>query len=107
MYCLHCHDIVKLFLEKRFCKCGKSWGHYLDDRSTTVQTWPSLSLGIANNDFAAAEQAWARAPEEWSPVITMRSWINPSSEADVKFVQGEPLPGEEAAEPEAQPQARE
>ncbi|MEY9925592.1 hypothetical protein ABH926_000212 [Catenulispora sp. GP43] len=104
MYCAHCHDIVKLFPEKRFCKCGKSWGHYLEDNSTTVQTFPSLSLGIANQDFHAAVRTWQEEPKAWSPSITMRAWINPASEPDVKFVKGEPLADEEeppAEEPEA------
>jgi hypothetical protein len=108
MYCAHCHDIVKLFPEKRSCKCGKSWGHYLDDNSTTVQTFPSLSLGIANPDFNGAVAAWQEDPKAWSPSITMRAWINPTSEPDVKFVKGEPFPDENeneeeppAAEPEA------
>ncbi|WP_344661077.1 hypothetical protein [Catenulispora subtropica] len=104
MYCAHCHDIVKLFPEKRFCKCGKSWGHYLEDDSTTVQTFPSLSLGIANPDFREAVAAWQEEPKAWSPSITMRAWINPASEPDVKFVEGEPLADDEeppAGGPEA------
>ncbi|ACU76625.1 hypothetical protein Caci_7801 [Catenulispora acidiphila DSM 44928] len=95
LYCAHCQDIVKLFPEKRYCKCGKSWGHYLEDNSTTVQTFPSLSLGIANPDFHAAVAEWQKDTKSWSPMITMRSWINPASEPDVTFVRGEPLPDEE------------
>jgi len=95
LYCGHCGDIVKLFPEKRFCKCGKSWGHYLADRATTVQTWPSLSLGIANPDFTAAEKLFAADPNSFSPLLTMRCWINPASEADVKFVRGV-MPDDEA-----------
>ncbi|MCF2534063.1 hypothetical protein [Yinghuangia soli] len=91
MYCPHCADIVRLFPEKRSCRCGKSWGHYMADMSTTVQTWPSLSVGIANNDFAEAEQAFADAPRAFSPDVTMRCWINPVSEPDVTFVKGVPM----------------
>jgi hypothetical protein len=98
MYCAHCEDIVRLFPEKRSCKCGKSWGHYLDDRSTTVQTWPSLSLGLANPDFLQAERAFAAAPGVFSPEITMRCWINPVSESDVTFIEGTQLDA-----PEEQP----
>ena len=97
MYCAHCHDIVKLFPERRTCRCGKSWGQYLDDRSTTVQTWPSLSLGIANPDFVQAEQAFGDAPNAFSPLMAMRCWINPASEPDVKFVQGTPIEDDEPA----------
>jgi len=91
LYCPHCGDVVRLFPERRTCKCGKSWGHYLDDGSTTVQTWPSLSLGIANPDFQEAQQAFAARPETFSPSLAMRCWINPLSEPDVKLVQGIPI----------------
>ncbi|NUT35338.1 MAG: hypothetical protein HOV79_19975 [Hamadaea sp.] len=95
MYCPHCHDIVRLFPEKRSCRCGKSWGYYLDDNATTVQTWPGLSIGIANPDFAGAHQAFAAEPNVFSPVLSMRAWINPASETDVKFVEGEPIADQE------------
>ena len=94
LYCPHCADIVRLFPERRTCKCGKSWGHYLDDNSTTVQTWPSLSLGIANPDFQAAQQAFVASPEAFSPLLAMRCWINPLSEPDVKLVEGVPISDE-------------
>ena len=86
LYCAHCGDIVRLFPEKRFCLCGRSWGHYLDDGATTVQTWPGLSLGIANPDFAGAEDAFSEDVTRFSPLLAMRCWINPVSEPDVKFV---------------------
>lgn len=89
MYCTHCQDIVKLFRDKRSCRCGKSWGHYLEDGSTTVQTWPSLSLGIADTDFEAAVQAWQESPEAFSPLTTMRAWINPASEPNAKYLRGD------------------
>jgi hypothetical protein len=95
MYCAHCHDIVKLFPEKRSCMCGKSWGHYLDV-ATTVQTWPSMSIGLANPDFAAARQTFAEDPNTFSPVLSIRAWINPASEPDVKFVEGEAIADDES-----------
>jgi hypothetical protein len=100
LYCAHCHDVVKLFPEKRWCKCGKSWGHYLPDKSTTVQTWPSLSLGIANPDFGDAQRTFGADPDTFSPLLAMRCWVNPASEPDVKFVQGVPIADEE---PDADP----
>jgi hypothetical protein len=95
MYCAHCGDIVRLFAEKRFCKCGKSWGRYLEDGATTVQTWPGLSLGIANPDFAAGRKAFGADVEHFSPLLALRCWINPVSEPDVKFVLGVPDDAEE------------
>ncbi|MCU7731104.1 hypothetical protein ODJ79_45955 [Actinoplanes sp. KI2] len=91
LYCAHCGDIVRLFPEKRSCLCGKSWGHYLDDGATTVQTWPGLSLGIANPDFVQAERAFGADVNRFSPELAMRCWINPVSEPDVKFVLGVPM----------------
>jgi hypothetical protein len=96
MYCAHCEDVVRLFPEKRSCRCGRSWGHYLEDNSTTVQTWPSLSLGIANPDFVQAESAFGEHPDTFSPIMSMRCWINPASEPDVKFVAGIPMQAEDA-----------
>jgi hypothetical protein len=101
MYCAHCSDIVRLFTERRSCMCGKSWGHYLPDGATTVQTWPSLSLGLANPDFRSAEQAFGADPETFSPHLSIRCWINPLSEPDVKLVQGVPI--EDDGEPDDRP----
>ncbi len=97
LYCVHCGDVVRLFPEKRTCKCGKSWGHYLEDNATTVQTYPSLSLGLANPDFQQALNAFVENPNVFSPVLAIRAWINPLSESDVTFVPGEDL-DEEGAE---------
>lgn len=98
LYCGHCGDVVRLFPEKRFCRCGKSWGQYLEDNATTVQTYPGLSLGIANPDFEQALKAFIENPEHFSPIMAMRCWINPTSEPDVKFVAGEAIADEEEAE---------
>jgi len=103
LYCAHCGDIVRLYAEKRSCQCGKSWGHYLEDGATTVQTYPSLSLGIANPDFETALKTFVENPRSFSPALAIRCWINPLSEPDVKFVPGEELeeqPHEESSEAE-------
>ncbi|SRR5579871_777308 len=99
MYCGHCGDVVRLFPEKRFCKCGKSWGQYLEDKATTVQTYPGLSLGISNPDFDLAVDAFVEHPNYFSPILAIRCWVNPLSEPDVTFVAGE----ERAKEDEAAP----
>jgi len=89
LYCGHCGDIVRLFSEKRTCLCGKSWGYYEEDNATTVQTYPGLSLGIANPDFETALNTFVENPRYFSPALAIRCWVNPISEADVKFVPGE------------------
>jgi hypothetical protein len=89
LYCGHCGDVVRLFPEKRYCKCGKSWGQYLEDHATTVQTYPGLSLGISNPDFEMALKAFVENPKYFSPMLAIRCWVNPISEPDVQFVEGE------------------
>jgi hypothetical protein len=89
LYCGHCGDVVRLFPEKRSCRCGKSWGQYLEDGATTLQTYPGLSLGIANQDFEQALNAFVENPRYFSPLLAMRCWVNPLSEPDVKFISGE------------------
>lgn len=100
LYCAHCGDVVRLYSEKRSCLCGKSWGHYLEDGATTVQTYPGVSLSIANSDFETAIKAFIENPRYFSPVFAMRSWVNPVSEADVKFVPGEELDEEDEEAPQ-------
>ncbi len=86
LFCGHCHDIVKLFPERRACKCGRSWGQYLPDNSTTVQTPYTLSLGLANPDFQEAVSTFMRDQNYFSPALSIRAWINPHSEPDVTYV---------------------
>jgi len=89
LYCGHCGDVIRLFPEKRYCRCGKSWGQYLEDNATTVQTYPSLSLGIANPDFQLALKTFVENSNYFSPVMVIRCWVNPTSEPDVRFIEEE------------------
>ena len=89
LFCAHCGDIVRLFPEKRTCLCGKSWGQYLEDGATTLQTYPGLSLSISNHDFEQAFKTFLENPNHFSPLLSIRSWINPLSEPDVTFVREE------------------
>ncbi len=107
LYCPHCGDLVRLYPEKRFCKCGKSWGHYLEDKATTVQTWPGLSLGISNPDFEEALNVFVENPKYFSPILSIRCWVNPLSEADVKFVVEEASDEDQAEQAEEAPEAEE
>jgi hypothetical protein len=97
LYCVACGDVVRLFPEKRYCRCGKSWGNYLEDNSTTVQTYHSLSLGLANPDLQQALNAFVANPNRFSPELSIRVWINPLSEPDVTFAAGESVAGEDEA----------
>ena len=96
LFCGHCQDIVKLFPERRACKCGRSWGQYLPDNSTTVQTPYTLSIGMANTDFQEAVSTFMQDQSHFSPVLSIRAWLNPNSEPDVTYV------SEDAAEDQAE-----
>ncbi|GCE16977.1 hypothetical protein [Dictyobacter kobayashii] len=48
---------------------------------------PSLSLGLSNPDFQLALDTFVEKPTHFSPVLAIRSWINPISEPDVKFIE--------------------
>jgi len=86
LYCGHCQDVVKLFPERRSCKCGRSWGQYLPDNSTTVQTDYTLSIGMANPDFNEAIATFMQDQDHFSPALSIRAWLNPHSEPDVTYV---------------------
>jgi hypothetical protein len=107
LYCVHCGDVVRLFPEKRYCQCGKSWGNYLEDNSTTVQTYPSLSLGLANPDLQQALNAFVKNPNRFSPELSIRAWINALSEPDVTFAPGEAAADEDEAKESEKGQAGE
>ena len=102
LYCVYCGDVVRLYPEKRSCLCGKSWGHYLEDHATTEQTYHSISLGISNQDFELAREAFIENPSHFSPILAIRSWINPLSEPDVKFVIEKKASEKDEGLPEAQ-----
>ncbi len=102
LFCMECGDVVRLFPEQRSCKCGKSWGMYEDDNATTVQTTHSISLGIHNQDFHQAVDAYLRDPGHFSPMLTMRTWINPVTEPDVRFAETPDEQKDEAPEDHTQ-----
>lgn len=53
IFCTECHDIVKLTLETRSCKCGLCSGKYLND-VVAEYSGPAVPLGIDNSSFAEA-----------------------------------------------------
>ncbi len=87
LFCLHCQDIIRLTLERRYCQCGKSWGQYTEDHSTTIQTPESISIGLANQDLQLALETFFADREYFSPALSLRAWINPDSEPDVLYVE--------------------
>ncbi|KAB8141221.1 hypothetical protein F8S13_20695 [Chloroflexia bacterium SDU3-3] len=99
LFCGHCNDVVRLFPEPRYCKCGKSWGQYLPDNSTTIQTSYTASIGLANPDFSQALDTLMADREHFSPLLSIRAWLNPDSETDVRYVAEDVTP-EQAMPPQ-------
>lgn len=92
MLCRFCADVVALRPEvERACLCGRSRGRYLDDRSTAVQTEGTISIALNNHDLRDAIAAYDEQPEAWHPLLTLRAYLNPTCEADVRY---EPAPEE-------------
>lgn len=48
IYCPNCHDVVRLELNHRQCKCGKAYGHYLKDGLNGVISSKAIPLGFNN-----------------------------------------------------------
>ncbi|MBU6430513.1 MAG: hypothetical protein KGR26_15960, partial [Cyanobacteria bacterium REEB65] len=57
LFCPSCHDIRKLISEPTACFCGKSSGHYTDERNA-VYSGDAVPLGIDNRSFASEYRAW-------------------------------------------------
>ena len=51
LFCLECHDLFKLQLSKRKCKCGKVSGYYKNN-SEAIINGEGLSLAIDNHELA-------------------------------------------------------
>lgn len=55
-FCISCHDLVRMFDNKRTCKCKKSWGKYIDEINATIGG-EAVPIGVDNNTFAKAIRA--------------------------------------------------
>lgn len=88
MLCRTCGDVVKLHRSPRSCLCGAARGHYRDDDVTVEQTAGTLSLALHNHDLRAAVDAYDQADAAWHPLFVVRAYLNPTSEPDVRFVDG-------------------
>jgi hypothetical protein len=80
---------VRLSPEKRTCLCGRSWGQYLEDHRTTVQTRNSLSLALHGTDFDRGIHGLMDNSKQFTPYLFVRGWFNPTSEEDVRYVEPE------------------
>jgi hypothetical protein len=72
IFCPECSDIVRLFSYGRACRCGLSWGHYIDDNQAAIGG-KAVPLGIGNESFHAAFRA---RPHEGKGA-TFKAWVMP------------------------------
>ncbi len=64
IHCNECRDVVSLRYEWRYCVCGQSGGHYVDNLNAEIKG-PCTPLGFANNSFNHAllnqpEKDWGK-----------------------------------------------
>jgi len=52
--CKNCQDVIRLFDEYRFCKCGKSGGRYIDDVVAVYWGTHAIPLGFDNGSLSMA-----------------------------------------------------
>lgn len=61
IFCAECHDVIRLWQNvDRQCRCGASWGRYLDDDLTAQIGGQAIPLCIPNN---ALREAIAKRPD--------------------------------------------
>ncbi len=97
LLCRECGDVVRLYPKVwRSCACGTSKGRYLEDNSTVEQSAGSLSIALDNHGLRDAITVWDQSAAAWHPLMVFRAFLNPTCEADVRWI--EPAPG---ADPES------
>lgn len=64
LFCSRCHDIVKLQIELRHCRCKKSFGRYLEDGWHAHVGGKAMVIGIHNHSFAKAVQHMMQLPPD-------------------------------------------
>ena len=72
LYCLECHDVVRLFRNSRSCECGATGGQYVDDNNAEV-FGEGIPFAIATDEFDAAI---AGRTEDW-PGVWFRGFVIP------------------------------
>lgn len=54
VHCKKCQDIVKLWEEGRYCRCGSCGGRYVDRINAVFWGDGAVPLGLDNNSFVQA-----------------------------------------------------
>lgn len=51
LYCRQCGDVLRLYGIRRTCRCGSSWGYYLEDDLNAAFGGLAIPLGFTNESF--------------------------------------------------------
>lgn len=54
LYCRDCRDVVRLFADMNYCRCGGARGRYLDSLNAVYSGESAVPLGFHNASLAAA-----------------------------------------------------
>lgn len=85
IYCEHCHDVVKLTLQMRFCMCGRVFGQYLNNVEAEVSK-TAVSLAIGNGSLDEAIQNMKVFMEHHKDELTTREAFQHIGKIDYAWV---------------------
>lgn len=81
LYCLECHDVVRLHRKTRACECGLTGGRYVDDSQAEV-FGDGVPFALQNTDFHAA---LTRRTDDW-PGTWFRGFVIPRNADNITKV---------------------
>ncbi len=82
IYCISCGDIFSLDLHTKTCKCGKSFGKYINNIYAVVNG-EGISLAISNSSLRNTvgslqqDKGW-KTREEYKKEFTVECWGRPN-----------------------------
>lgn len=85
IYCLKCHDVVRLTEQWRTCECARCCGRY-EDLIHAVIAGPCVPLGISNSSLKSA----LLRPNPGPLGVEFESFIIPENASSVTRVKPEP-----------------
>lgn len=81
IFCPACNDMVKLLHETRQCRCGESWGRYIDDQRAQIGG-KAVAVGICNHRFLAALKGRPLRGAN----VSLDAWVFPMQHKRIKRV---------------------
>lgn len=97
IFCSACSDLLRLFEERRTCRCGQAWGHYLWDGLHADIGGTAIPVGVDNAQLA---NALRRRPTV-APGTRFAAFVIPKVSETVRHADGETTrrPREKRASP--------